>query len=214
MFSAKSNSVFIHVPKTGGTTIEQLMGWDDSTFTIGKGGHPHLNIQETNIVHHREINTDTKWFTVIRNPWDRLVSEYFWMKRDPKVPQNKTRAEVRGVFRKLEFPDFCGVFWDNFLFGDHRHRLATTWFFNDYELTDFAYVGKFERYSSVISDLGDLIDLPQKFDVHAHKNKKEDRKPYWEYYTDVEKSKISECWGKDIATLGYTFGEEDGIGTY
>jgi chondroitin 4-sulfotransferase 11 len=71
------NAIFIHIPKTGGQSIEAaLQPW----MTSGKKKLPrHPTARRVR----RSLNVPGEWekafkFTVVRNPWSRLVSFYFY----------------------------------------------------------------------------------------------------------------------------------------
>ena len=62
--------IFIHIPRTGGTSIEKSFG-----LTLGNE-EKHLSAAEL-----REKAGPEKWaqsfvFSFVRNPWDRIISLY------------------------------------------------------------------------------------------------------------------------------------------
>lgn len=89
MICTKNKILFLHIPKTGGTTIEKnifpgyhpgtepdysiLCGWDDRF-----GWLSHLTMNQIIELCPRLDLSEYLAFTVVRNPWDRLVSEYHW----------------------------------------------------------------------------------------------------------------------------------------
>lgn len=71
---------FVHIPKTGGQSIAALMGLDvyapsqeHLTGTIDRVQLTHLTAKEMLT---RIPQEGRRWFTVVRNPWERAVSEY------------------------------------------------------------------------------------------------------------------------------------------
>jgi hypothetical protein len=106
MISKKNKIIFIHVPKTGGSSIEKSLIdiFDetikingDQTSIVDKLKKPkknsfnslkHATAEELKCQYGEEIfNVYTK-FSVIRNPWDRLLSLYYWSNGRSK-PYNK-----------------------------------------------------------------------------------------------------------------------------
>jgi len=67
--------IFIHIPKTGGTSIQHALG-NENTSTVRHGHHGRL--YEYLAKYGPEIIDDYFKFTVIRNPWDVEVSAYFF----------------------------------------------------------------------------------------------------------------------------------------
>jgi hypothetical protein len=90
LFTKEDTSIlFVHVPKCGGTAIENAFrngGWDISYLNEPKKSgydempcnpqHYHNELIEQRIIPNEEI---TRTFTVIRNPYTRLISEMLWM---------------------------------------------------------------------------------------------------------------------------------------
>lgn len=81
-------TLFIHIPKTGGSYIEECCrksGW--SVGLIFNGVNPdHLpGLKITPQHFHAEVynqfidfSSDIETFTVVRHPWNRFRSEYYW----------------------------------------------------------------------------------------------------------------------------------------
>lgn len=105
--------LYVHIPKTGGSTIESL--FKQSGFSIeylDTGGKNSLN----NLTHcspqhfHREILESIfnieKFdyiFTTIRNPISRIKSEYLMMNRGNKTDVNKWITDTLSTFNNNPF---------------------------------------------------------------------------------------------------------------
>tara|TARA_Y100000992_G_C21272879_1_gene497932 strand:+ start:425 stop:1108 length:684 start_codon:yes stop_codon:yes gene_type:complete len=76
--------LFIHIPKTGGTYVEEV--FNKHNYKIGRfDNNKHLeeknkcNFWHTPVKYNKNINfKDYRVFTVVRNPYDRIISEYNW----------------------------------------------------------------------------------------------------------------------------------------
>lgn len=88
LFSYKGKGVFhFHIPKTGGVSIIRALqdagakkifeGKDDETGV--RRGHLHL----ADVARKFPEYSGFPQFTIIRNPWQRLCSEYVWKKGTP-----------------------------------------------------------------------------------------------------------------------------------
>ena len=76
------NTAFVHIPKTGGTSIvDVLLKADKESSTEGAAPAYALTKHES-ALHIREYCDDSLYnsmfkFSVVRHPWDRLASWYF-----------------------------------------------------------------------------------------------------------------------------------------
>jgi len=66
--------IFVHIPRTGGCSIENHFNFKASD-TWKPDTAQHLTLQEYS--EHFDIDKYFK-FTVVRNPWDRIISWYLW----------------------------------------------------------------------------------------------------------------------------------------
>jgi len=91
--SYQHNFVFVKTRKTAGSTLEKLvspfLGPEDICSGSPRDGTPAKNIQEGTNGHigwneiKNKFCTDEQWnnafkFTIERNPWDKVVSSYYW----------------------------------------------------------------------------------------------------------------------------------------
>jgi len=88
----KRNLLFIHIPKCAGTSIEVACGWSSSYPRIGLeptqttphfpslfgGGLQHLTVREIRENYLRDEIERYFCFTVLRDPFHRLVSHFLW----------------------------------------------------------------------------------------------------------------------------------------
>ena len=76
MIIQKYKTIFIHIPKNAGTSIETL--FLNRSFQIQPGKHDNIHMIKRKFP---EIYNSHRKFTIIRNPYDKMVSWYFYLKR-------------------------------------------------------------------------------------------------------------------------------------
>ena len=101
MISHDFKTIFVHIPKTGGTSIEAMFGFAEydkfgllTKDKVGKG--KHWGAKEY-YQYWEDFYKDYFKFTVVRNPWERDLSLYNMMKGQVK-------------YRHLNFKQFCTLF--------------------------------------------------------------------------------------------------------
>ena len=77
MIIDKYRTIFIHIPKNAGTSIEEYFGNESIRIQPEK----HADIYEIKRKFKNSYNNYRK-FTIIRNPYDKMVSWYFYLKRN------------------------------------------------------------------------------------------------------------------------------------
>lgn len=100
--------LFIHIPKSGGSTLSKVLinkGWDES-FCIRKKTLENIKYLNCSSQHfHREtikkifnLNKFDKIFTIVRNPFERLKSEYYWQLKQNIVSNTLPKEWLNNVF--------------------------------------------------------------------------------------------------------------------
>jgi hypothetical protein len=138
----------------------------------------------------REQVGETVWntyykFCFERNPWDKVVSYYFWKKHG----QNKVLPEFRDyVLNKTH-----RLPMDGRLYMDGDQLLIN-------EVIPFKPFE--EGFRAVVERLG----IPFEGGIPREKGGiKVDRKPYQEYYDEETKQRVAEVFAPEIRLMGYTF---------
>ena len=180
MICHKYKCIFIHAPRTGGTSIEFSFGQD--VFFKKK----HLKASEVfNEVGEKGWRDYFK-FTFVRNPWDRVVSLFC-------MPAFKKINLLSGKDLVYFLNHYKPYYWE------HGAQCS------DYiDRDDLDFIGKFESRSLDLKKIQDVIKCPSLSIIHQ---KKTDHKHYTEYYDDETKQIVAEKYAKDIEYFGYEFGE-------
>ena len=202
MISHKHKFIFIHIPKCGGTSIEQSFGFRYKKFSFKRSMGLHPNRTDNFWLQHctlREIPTecgvDVKnffTFTIVRNPWDRMVSSFFYESRINKKRHgfkfNNFNAFVRSPTYAAEQHSLCQM---DFIINERSEPYID-------------FIGRFENLQEDFNTVCDKIGIPRKQLPHKNKTK---HKHYTEYYDDETKQIVAKKYAKDIEYFGYKFGE-------
>lgn len=209
MIDREHEFIFIHIPKTGGTSIEKTIwsnhrdnssyGWDNK-HSIWK---QHATIQQVQDLY--DINIDNFFkFAIVRNPWDRAVSDYKWWTR-PNSPffdlLKSTTLEdyllIRNGYEKINHLNN-----KNTGRGDH--------FIEQYKFIQIAdkccmnFIIKFENLQKDFDLLCDKIKITRCVLPHTNKT---NRSHYVDYYNDKTKKIVAERYARDINFFNYRYGE-------
>lgn len=150
--------VFSHNPKTGGRSVIDFVGFDDTAAF-------RLAHMPTHVIH-RKIFQDS-WsdffsFCVVRNPWERYVSLYYFQRSQAyrEILKNNRSAQIAAHFQLNEWIEY------NFSSEDRSN-----WFGIDQIIwwQGVAKVYRFERLSELFDDLSSRYGIsksPRKRNVN------------------------------------------------
>ncbi len=184
MVNHQYKCIFIEVPKTGSTSIRDVLGHPPK---------PHLDISEIKAEIDDLIFEEYFKFGLIRNPWDRVVSLYL-------------RNEGLTMKDKMSFEDF--VYWIQNSSDTCIHptpkKNQLDWFtdVNGQILVDRIY--KFEKLEEAWEDISKKINVYHQL-PHLNKNANKKRH-YTEFYTLKTKEVIERKFAIDINYFSYQFG--------
>jgi chondroitin 4-sulfotransferase 11 len=204
--------VFVHVPRTGGTSIESALGlWGDwrqenTSSLFGMITSPdlkrrlgttpflqHLTASELGSVLPREFQRYYR-FAFVRNPWDRLVSIRARMDQHMHAVAQSAGLQLGGT----SFDQFLEL-TQNF---EHVQLAPQHGFILD-SAGDLAvdFLGRFERlatdFTAICARLGLQSALP-----HRNASKHGDYRPY---YDCASRRVVERRYGDDIERFQYLF---------
>lgn len=139
-------------------------------------------------------------FSFVRNPWDRLVSQFFYLHKT-----NNTGAILRyKTFDKNAINFLTHPFID---FGSdipRRYMPLYDHLKNVEGKINLNFIGKMENLQKDLNTICDKIGIPRQELPHANKTK---HKHYTEYYDDETREIVAQKYAQDIQYFGYKFGE-------
>ena len=206
MISHKHKFVFICVPKTGSTSITTAL----SKYCI-KNFPPqkkHFSYSEylNNKKKTEKIDKDYFSFSFVRNPFDRLVSQFHYTGRRWWDKVGFTEALKFGFKNYVKH-----MVAQNIPFSVHRYRSKRKLDQADEDWSQLQFldegvdfIGRFENLQEDFNFVCDKIGIPRQELPHENKSK---HKNYTEYYNDETKQIVAEKYAKDIEYFGYEFGE-------
>ena len=187
IISKKAKLAFIHIPKNAGRSIEKAMRDKWPCKRVG-WGHSTLS----------QVKNETKGlrtFAVVRNPWERMVSLYFFVMQKKKTytTKNGKKRPVKEL-AKLGFSTWLterGEMTNNMIFTETPQ---VNWL----RIMGKIAVKHIIRYEN----LGELKKLGIKLKEHTHKSK---HGHYCEYYDKKARDFVANKFREDIKEFGYKY---------
>src|SRR5690242_16373729 len=181
--------IFIHIPKTAGTSVAQTL------FGAASRHVPYIEYLRANP--HKFARYFK--FSFVRDPWDRLVSTYFFLKNggmnETDLEWSRQNLEPYKTFddfvcRGLARPEI--VSWVHF-----RPQADFILSPDDQQMMDF--VGRFERLER---DFGIIAD---RLGVRASLQSRNagEHMPFESYYTLETANVVARVYARDVAAFGY-----------
>lgn len=203
IISHKHKFIYFKAKKVAGTSTEillsDLVGAEDIVTPITKSDSlSHKPRNYNRFVNHSpplciknkigEDQFDSYFkFITVRNPFDRVISWYFWQKN-------------QGIGNK-NFKDFV------LSQGCRSLDAFSDWIFLKKECAINDYI----RYENLKGDtkriLGKWFDVDDFVYPRAKTDQRNEKKHYTEYYDDETRQIVAEIYAKDVEYFGYKFGE-------
>lgn len=172
------NIIFIHIPRTGGTSIESAVGrklekdWKHNTASLV-----------------RKKVGEEKWqnsfvFSFVRNPWDRMISLYHqpWYRNETPYTDQGLAYFIQNVKH---------VPWERNYFYEYL----------DSDGIDF--IGKFENREKDLEIISQRTGI--KIDPKVHEMKTKRNLDYRTYYDDHTRQLVYDLYKRDIEKYNYSF---------
>ncbi len=182
--------IYIHVQRTGGTTISDLLKGQLGQQLQETSQHANARTPESHLL---EKHAAYYCFGFVRNPWERMLSWYSLIhKHQPKsLAEEKIRYE--NFIAEDQASDFTSPFF-------HYNQLD--YFTDEEERMKVDKIFRYENFEHEIRTLFNSLKLPlqdfPKLNTTSVKNHRA-------YYTDKSQALIAQKCQKDIEYFNYTF---------
>ncbi len=231
--------IFLKPHKVAGTSVEVALArnclegdiitpignfdprWDEDPYEHPGRKWPglrrHATIREIRKVVGEEVWEDYLTVSVVRNPWDLVVSQYHWATRNLSLPETLAHLFLRPKrFRKtsvrlgfsiarkfIRFEEGAFPFYARYL-----HRLAAPnapYYFNGKGKVEVDRVLRFERLANDFAHLCKELGMPPT-PLPSLKTKSRPRGPHYSSYYDEEtRALVAQSYRREIEAFGYTF---------
>lgn len=197
MISDRHRCVFVHIPKTAGTSISRALGWfgADSVNrdgTLRRDAQDHRTLRELQLaMQPADFHAYFK-FTFVRNPWARVASWY------TNIVQDELHLARFGIAADCTFRDFLIEHATTWGLQPLRH-----WVGNSGDRIELDFIGRFESLQSDFETVCRRLDIPRITLPHIMIA---DMPVHYPSLYDTECRRIvSERYAEEIEMLGYQY---------
>jgi len=167
----------------------------DSTHKLFK---QHATLKQLKNNFNIPINDYFK-FTVCRNPFERVVSDYCWFSKRRFVKAHTTLKDYLLIRNGYEKFNHC-----NDISGRGDHFYTQFKFIEIDGKSRIDFIIRFENLQEDFNIVCDKIGIPRQQLPHGNRT---EHKHYIEYYDEETKQMVAEKYAKDIEYFGYKFGQ-------
>ena len=192
MVNHKHKFLYLHLPKTGGTSINKFFNdrFNDNEFDFG---HPYLSDYGNKISHYFK-------FTIVRNPYDRLVSAFFYMSKYSKF-QSDINFRKHWKLKDDTFESFVIQKLPKIV-DDPKIRPRHFKPQVDFGTAGLNYVGSFNTIQKDIDYVCDELNIKRRNLPHANKS---NHKEYQKYYTKELLDIVHNLYFEDFNNYDHLF---------
>lgn len=188
--------IFVHITKCAGISVSRSL--------FGNLGGGHLRIPHYQLIFNKYDFEEFFKFTFVRNPWDRLVSAFLFLKKGGANKADRCWAE-KNLSPFSDFHAFVTNWVDRRNVNTWKHFVPQYKFLcqpgSQTPIVDF--IGYFENLSE---DFAYVQNRLQRHSSLQHLNKTEGgKRDYREYYTEATRKIVADVYREDIDIFSYNF---------
>tara|TARA_B100002019_G_scaffold285000_1_gene293430 strand:+ start:3955 stop:4584 length:630 start_codon:yes stop_codon:yes gene_type:complete len=195
LFYPERRGIFVHIPKTAGNSVTGVL-YGSKFLCIGH------DLRDRNY----RFPKDIKWFKdlysccFVRNPWDRLVSSYFYLKNGGNSEHDL--YDFNYYFAKFETFDDLIKNWEDSFYNQIHMKPQSDWIYNEKNECMFDFVG---RYENLQKDTNRIMIQNDMLPKYLQKTNNSQRGNYVDYYTKTTSKIVEEIYKEDIENFNYSF---------
>ncbi len=187
--------VFIHIPKCAGVSVAQSL--------FGNQGAGHHSASTMRQVLGNETYNQYFTFSIVRNPWDRLVSAFHFLKRG-----GFNDIDRRWASTNLQPYDDFNIFVKDWVTPDHvrnwiHFQPQCDFICTENGALDIDFVGRFEQLDKDFQILCKNLNL--KRTLASLNQNQSTHSDYKRFYDDQAQGIVSQVYADDIKLLNYSF---------
>lgn len=198
MINHKHKLIFIHIPRTGGTTIERALCGRD-WFNI-HAPSKHLTAHSAKKIY-AEYWEEYFKFTFVRNPWDRMVSLLKYGSFYGVSLGDRNIINTENYFTNFKKVEYDQRYFNENQFNNHNPIKESV--YQNIFGTEMDFIGKLESLEGDLSKICSINKMKCAKLHHAEKSL--NRKQYRKYYDTKTRQLIEEKYYKDIKLFNYEF---------
>lgn len=205
--------IFVHIPKTGGTSMalaleDRAMAGDiligDTPKALKRKGRlkgvetagrlwKHATLADAEGLITRQDMADLFVFTLVRNPWDRMVSYYHWLQNQTFDHPAVALAQSSTFHAFLNAPLTARTFeaspYSHYVTDGAGHQHSALFI-------------RLEHLDADIAPLADHLGFTPNLPRANQSNRPRDWRPF---YSDADAAVLAQICAVDIAAHGYAF---------
>lgn len=193
--------IFLHIPKNAGTSIELMFGrvWNAQVPRPSPEWPEELPRHATYLDYSSRPDFDHyTTFAVVRNPWDRVVSAYFFDVQKAALGKHLDKHNRALAARGASFEEYVrgADYTKNLL------RPQLRWLCDSEKRIAVAHILRMEQLASDFERMAAQLNIKAPEIPHANRTS---HKPYSEYYTQETQDIVANAYKEEIAAFGFQF---------
>lgn len=186
--------IFVHIPKNAGLSVSYAL--------FGNTGGSHRKIKDYQELFSRRAFIKYYKFTFVRNPWDRLVSTYFFLKEGGVTEKDRIWSEDHLSSYK-DFKTFVKLWLNEENISNSLHFQKQCDFLQDNQGNlSIDFIGRFENIEADFKTITNELNIKRNL---RKTNSSKRKQNYREYYDEETKNIVSEVYKQDIKLFNYSF---------